>query len=179
MGAIFDELGRAMLILGGPGAGKTTLLLELASDLLDRAEQDAAHPIPVVFHLSSWAVRRCPLADWLVDVLAEFYYVQRKLAQAWVADEQVLPLLDGLDEVAPEHRAACVEAINTFRHGYGPVPLAVCSRAADYHALPVRVELSEAVVIEPLSPEQVNIYLKQAGKPLAGVRTALLAFRHG
>src|SRR5919206_406000 len=64
MGAIFDELGRAMLILGAPGAGKTTLLLELARDLLDRAERDAAHPIPVVFHLSSWAARRRPLADW-------------------------------------------------------------------------------------------------------------------
>ena len=100
---------------GGSGAGKTTLLLELARDLLDRAAQDAAHPIPVVFHLSSWAVRRRPLADWLVDELAERYYVPRKLAQAWINADQVLPLLDGLDEVAPEHRAACVEAINTFR----------------------------------------------------------------
>ena len=57
MGAIFDELGQALLILGAPGAGKTTLLLELTRDLLDRAEQDASYPIPVVFHLSSWAVR--------------------------------------------------------------------------------------------------------------------------
>jgi hypothetical protein len=53
--AIFDELDQALLILGAPGAGKTTLLLELARDLLDRAEQDASHPIPVVFHLSPWA----------------------------------------------------------------------------------------------------------------------------
>ena len=47
--------------------------------------------------------------------LFERYYVPRKLAQTWVNGEQVLPLLDGLDKVAPEHRAACVEAINTFR----------------------------------------------------------------
>ena len=79
---MFDELGKAMLILGAPGAGKTTLLLELTRDLLDRAEQDASHPIPVVFHLSSWAVRRRPLADWLVDELAERYYVPRKLARS-------------------------------------------------------------------------------------------------
>ena len=173
MGAVFDELGQALLILGAPGAGKTTLLLELARDLLDRAEQDASHPMPVVFHLSSWAVRRRPLADWLVDELTERYYVPRKLAQAWIDAEQVLPLLDGLDEVAPEHRAACVEAINTFRRQHGLVPLAVCCRAADYQALPTRVELSGAVVIEPLSRAQVSTYLKQAGKPLAGVRTAL------
>src|SRR4051794_15237280 len=56
MSATFDQLGRALLILGAPGAGKTTLLLELTRDLLDRAEQDARHLMPVVFHLSSWAV---------------------------------------------------------------------------------------------------------------------------
>jgi hypothetical protein len=173
MGDIFDELGQALLILGAPGAGKTTLLLELARDLLDRAERDASYPMPVVFHLSSWAVRRRPLGDWLVDELAERYYVPRKLARAWTDAEQVLPLLDGLDEVAPEHRAECVEAINAFRRQHGQVPLAVCCRAADYQALSTRVELSGAVAIEPLSRAQVSTYLKQAGKPLAGVRTAL------
>jgi hypothetical protein len=122
MGAVFDELGQALLILGAPGAGKTTLLLELARDLLGRAEQNATYPIPAVFHMSSWAVRRRPLADWLVDELTERYYVPRKVAQAWTDAEQVLPLLDGLDEVAPEHRMACVEAINTFRRGHAWVP---------------------------------------------------------
>jgi len=119
LGDIFDELGRALLILGAPGAGKTTLLLELARDLLDRAERDASYPMPVVFHLSSWAVRRRSLADWLVDELNERYYVPRKLAQGWTDAEQILPLLDGLDEVAPEHRAECIVAINTFRHRHG------------------------------------------------------------
>src|SRR3954464_14425807 len=145
MGDIFDELGQALLILGAPGAGKTTLLLELTRDLLDRTEQDASYRMPVVFHLSSWAVRQRPLADWLVDELAERYHIPRKLAQAWADAEQVLPLLDGLDEVAPEHRAACVDAINAFRQQHGLVPLALCCRAADYEALPTRVELSGAV----------------------------------
>jgi Cdc6-like AAA superfamily ATPase len=35
----------ALLILGQPGSGKTTLLLELADTLLERAEQESAHPI--------------------------------------------------------------------------------------------------------------------------------------
>jgi predicted NACHT family NTPase len=173
VGWVFDELGQALLILGAPGAGKTTLLLELTRDLLDRAEHGASYPMPVVFHLSSWAVRRRPLADWLVAELTERYYIPRKLAQAWVDAEQVLPLLDGLDEVAPEHREECVEAINTFRRRHGQVPLAVCCRAADYQVLSVRVELSGAVAIEPLSRAQVSTYLKQAGKLLAGVQTAL------
>jgi hypothetical protein len=50
---IFDRLDHALLILGTPGGGKTTLLLTLARELLMRAARDPAHPIPVVFPLSS------------------------------------------------------------------------------------------------------------------------------
>src|SRR3954471_24377863 len=98
-----------MLILGAPGAGKTTLLMELTRDLLDRAGIDTSHPIPAVFHLSSWAVERRPLADWLTDELNKRYYVPKKLARTWIDADRVLPLLDGLDEVASEQRAACIE----------------------------------------------------------------------
>ena len=97
--AVFDQTAKALLILGGPGAGKTTLLLELARDLLDQAKQDLEHPLPVVFNLSSWAARPRPLAEWLVDELRERYVVPRKLGQAWVEGDLILPLLDGLDEV--------------------------------------------------------------------------------
>jgi hypothetical protein len=66
---VFEQMGGALLILGAPGAGKTTLLLELTRDLIDRAEQDGEHPIAVVFNLSSWAEKRRPLKDWLVEEL--------------------------------------------------------------------------------------------------------------
>src|SRR4051794_10410464 len=171
---IFDELSQALLILGAPGAGKTTLLLELARDLLDQAELDTSYPIPVVFHLSTWAAQQPPLADWLVDELNKRYPgVSLKLAQAWVEAEQILPLLDGLDEVALEQRAACVEAINTFRQQHWLVPLAVCCRMADYKALPKRMQLSGAIAIQPLSRPQIGAYLEQAGEQLTGVRVVL------
>src|SRR6266542_2040084 len=79
---VFEKLGGELLILGAPGAGKTTLLLELARYLLDRAITDEAHPIPVVFNLSSWAQRQQPLATWLVDELNSIYDVPRKDPQA-------------------------------------------------------------------------------------------------
>jgi len=48
----------------------------------------------------------------------------------------VLPLLDGLDEVAIERRNACVEAINTYRLQDGSLlPIAIRSRIGDYEAL--------------------------------------------
>src|SRR6185295_2196028 len=67
--SVFDRLGGALLILGAPGGGKTTLLLELAQTLLDRAKNDPLHAIPVVFNLASWASRRLPLDQWLVEEL--------------------------------------------------------------------------------------------------------------
>ena len=97
---VFDTSDRTLLILGAPGAGKTTLLLELAEELLARATHDPDHPIPVVFLLSSWAARRRPLADWLVDALSEQYGVPRRMGQSWVDADEILPLLDGLDAVA-------------------------------------------------------------------------------
>ena len=171
--AVFDQLGQALLILGAPGAGKTTLLLELARDLLDRAERDPAHPIPVVFNLSTWATRRQPLDRWLVDELRDRYDVPRSIGRRWVDNEQVLPLLDGLDEVARAQRAACVEAINAFRDQHGLLPLAVCSRVADYEELGKQLRLQEAILVQPLTRAQVTAYLKKAGRPLAGVRAAL------
>jgi hypothetical protein len=170
---VFDEVDRALLILGTPGAGKTTLLLTLARALLLRAAHDPDQPIPVVFPLSSWAERRRPLANWLVDALNEQYDVPRKKAQAWVDADHILPLLDGLDEVASEHRTACVGAINTFRQDHGFLPLVVCSRMTDYEALDTRLRLHGAIVVQPLTRVQVERYLTQVGEPLASVRQAL------
>jgi hypothetical protein len=170
---VFDEVDRALLILGAPGAGKTTLLLELAKDLLGRAAQDPDAPMPVIFPLSSWTQQRRALTDWLVDALHDQYDIPRTLGHAWVASSQILPLLDGLDEVASAHRAACVEAINTFRQDHGLLPLIVCSRFDDYKALGTRLRLQGAIVVRPLTHEQVETYLAQIGPPVAAVHKAL------
>ena len=175
IGAAFDELDKALLILGEPGAGKTTLLVELARDLLDRALRDETEPIPVVVNLASWASRRSSLTDWLVDELALQYRVPRRLGQAWVDEDQVLPLLDGLDEVANAHRAGCVTAINIFRQKHGLLPMAVCCRIEDYEGIAARIELEGAVEIQPPTRQQVHAYLQQVGTPLESLRAALAA----
>ncbi|MEO1443189.1 MAG: protein kinase, partial [Chloroflexota bacterium] len=45
---VFDRMNGKLLILGDPGSGKTITLLTLSRALLDRAEADQAHPIPIV-----------------------------------------------------------------------------------------------------------------------------------
>jgi DNA-binding SARP family transcriptional activator/energy-coupling factor transporter ATP-binding protein EcfA2 len=171
--AVFDEMHGELLILGAPGAGKTTLLLELARILLDHAGQDPALPMPVVFNLGSWAARRVPLAEWLVDELDERYQVPRALGWRWVESEQILPLLDGLDEVAPQHRAACVAAINAFRAQHWLLDIVVCSRSADYALVTDKLRLQGAVEIQPLTAAQIDRYLTRSGRRMAAMRAYL------
>ncbi len=170
---VYDEALGELLILGEPGSGKTTLLLELTRNLLDRAESDESHWVPLVFNLSSWAIKQQSLDDWLVEEINKHYQVPRLLAQAWIDTDQVLPLLDGLDEVARDARDGCVQAINTSRLRHGLVPLVVCSRSTEYMALSSYVQLRTAVTVLPLTLSQIDTYLSQAGGKLAAVEIAL------
>src|SRR5437764_554524 len=63
----FELAQQELLILGEPGAGKSTLLLELAHHLIEQAQQDATQPLPVLLPLSTWAINRRPLHEWLVE----------------------------------------------------------------------------------------------------------------
>jgi len=173
---VYDKADGELLILGEPGAGKTTLLLELARTLLDRAQADERHRIPVVFNLSSWAQGRQSLAVWLVEELWTKYQVPRKVGQAWIDTNQVLLLLDGLDEVAENARSACVRAINAYYQCHlekGLAPLVVCCRSKEYAALPTRVTLRRAVSIQPLTPDQIDHYLQSTKGQLEALRHVL------
>ena len=170
---IYDEAGGELLILGEPGAGKTTLLLELCCELLSRAEQEPAHPIPVIFNLASWVLRkRQSLALWLLEELETKYYVPRSIGSDWISTNQILPLLDGLDEVDASARSACIQAINAYHQTHSLVPLVVCCRLNDYRSQANRLELSRAVTIAPLTTEQITASLAQIGERIAFLRSA-------
>ena len=170
---VYDATDGELLILGAPGSGKTTLLLELARDLLERAERDESQPLPVVFNLSSWALKRQRLTDWLVEELLSKYQVPRKLGRVLVSSEHILPLLDGLDEVASKERIACIGAINSYRQEHGLVPMVVCCRQVDYLELNTRLRLDNAVMVQPLTERQIDDYLRSGGEPLRALWLAL------
>ena len=172
---IFDQVNRALLILGEPGSGKTTALVELARDLVIRSENDKefGQAVPVIFNLSSWAEQRRPLIDWMVAELALKYQVPKQLGRAWLEENRLLPLLDGLDEVKAEYRSACIDAINIFGNTFGLAGLVVCSRLQEYIKLPVRLKLNGAISLQALTPMQIDAYLTQAGSRLVGLQAAL------
>ena len=170
---VYDETNGTFLLLGEPGAGKTTLLLSLTRDLLSRAKANETHPIPVVFNLSSWAQQRQSIEAWMIEELGSKYQVPHKLAEEWIAASLILPLLDGLDEVAQIHRKECVETINAYRREHGFLPMVVCCRTSEYLALGTHIALNKAIAIEPLTLQQIEQYIGKEGKRLNSVKTAL------
>ena len=170
---IFDGLGagRTLLILGEPGAGKTTTLLKLAQSLLERIGDDLSQPIPVILNLSSWAKKRQPIAEWLVQDLYETFQVSKALGKTWIKEEQLVLCLDGLDEVEAKHRNACVEALNQFIQEHGRTEMVVCSRINAYEALTERLRVRCAIYAQPLTLSQIDRYIDQAGEQLAALRT--------
>jgi DNA polymerase III delta prime subunit len=176
--SVFDELGagRTLLILGEPGSGKTITLLQLARDLIARAEQDVDYLIPVVVNLSSWTPTRrrgrrtAPqsIADWVVEELSSKYQVPRHLGKDWVKKQQLLLLLDGLDEVKAADRDACVNALNAFQQE-ASTELVVCCRARDYEALSNRLQVQQAIYIQPLTLPQIKGYLNRLTANLTGL----------
>ncbi|GFJ89021.1 NACHT domain-containing protein [Phytohabitans rumicis] len=128
-----------------------------------------------MLNLSSWAIQRESLGDWLTREVATRYEIPIRHVRDWIASDQLIPLLDGLDEVTAEHRAACVKAINDFRAQHGSVPIAICCRSEEYAELSQHLRVYGTVTILPLSRAQVDRFLDRAGAGVAGVRAALTA----
>lgn len=171
----FEHRQRALLILGEPGAGKTTTLLELTRGLLDRAAEDATAPLPVVLNLSSWRGSKMPIAAWVAEQLSKEYLINRAVGKAWIEQDRLALMLDGLDEIAPAIRGDCVDALNRFREEHGVAALAIACRREEYEALPARLRLEGAVVLRALDDARIDRYLAAGGERLAALARALYA----
>ncbi len=168
---VFDHLKieRKLLVLGEPGGGKTTMMLELAKALLERAMAYKAEPIPVLLNLSSWTKPDQSIFEWLVSELKKKYGIRQDLAQRWLEKKQLLPLLDGLDEVAPQHQRTCAEALNTWLTGDStqrPCGVLICCRREEFEQI-VQQQLSlyGAIYLRALTIEQIENYFTQIGLP--------------
>ncbi len=170
---VFQAADRALLILGDAGAGKTTTLIALAEQLIAAAERNRAQPLPVILNLASWAEKQPPIAQWVVGELQAKYQIPRSLGQKWLEGGDLVLLLDGLDEMPGFCQANCINAINQFREEHGLTGIVVCGRLEDYEASPVRLKFSGAVRLQPLTAEQIDDFLAQAGDGLSGLRQAI------
>ncbi len=144
--AIADAYGEIwptpLVILGGAGLGKSVLAQNLALDILgeDPEQKDYSKPenkrpklseqIPVVFGLRSWEPGT-ELDEWLTSQLTGLNYVPqltKDLAGDLIRSRQVLPILDGFDEITRTQRSKFLEVLNDESSR----PLILTSRPGEY-----------------------------------------------
>jgi predicted NACHT family NTPase len=160
---IFDRLGGKLLILGATGAGKTTTLMGLTKVLVSRALKDEGEPIPVVLDLRTWTPYNPAIANWIVEQIEGKYNINSDISAYWIDQLQILPLLDGLEEVQSDYRELCIQQINQFLYGdFSPLHLVVCSTVEGYYSCQSKLQLNGAILLRPLTPAQIRDYLLQA-----------------
>jgi hypothetical protein len=149
---------RRLVILGAPGAGKTTLAVQLVRGLLATRAQpgNQDEPVPVLLSVADWDITRFPrLQDWVTARLAQDYPPLRspglgaQVPGVLARRGQVLPVLDGLDELPDPAQAMVIAALNRSLGGGDQVILT--SRTAEYaRAVEAGADvLTSAAVIEP------------------------------
>jgi hypothetical protein len=100
---------KRLIIIGAPGAGKTRLAHILVLGLVEsRAPDD---PVPVPLSVTTWTPETGLIESWVADRLHEEFGLPRETALELVSNRRVLPVFDGLDELAASHRAVFVDRL--------------------------------------------------------------------
>ncbi|MCG5446157.1 hypothetical protein NIE79_004724 [Micromonospora sp. NIE79] len=161
---------RQLVVLGEPGAGKSVFALLLTLGLIrtrDVGGGGGGTQLPVLLAINGWdpaepvdvfVARR--LSEDYADVLAA-YGPPRSVADRLVEHNQVLPVLDGLDELPDRVLGPAVTALNDYAAAGGP--LVVTSRSGEYEKMVARTDtiLTTAAVVElePVTPAAAIAFL--------------------
>jgi hypothetical protein len=170
-----DDVAGKLLILGTPGSGKTTALLSLAEQLVSGALAQPQTIIPVIVELSTWRNDNQSIRDWLIEQLYDQHGGDRKaqVYERWLDQQVLLPLMDGLDELAQdktglERQKACTQKLKEFAQTYPR--LVVCCRTKEFAQAGIKLNtLNGAIRLQPLSDQQIQTFLTQQQSPLWSV----------
>ncbi len=170
--AVWSSRATPRLVLSGSaGSGKSIALSLLAKRILDEDASDG--PVPVVIPLSGWTPSS-GFYDWVAAQLADRYpeivgedghLTSSSLLRALRGNGQIVPFLDGFDEMAPERRRQLVTALNQAAGASGSFALA--SRTVELaEAEHSTGGFRDAVSLEllPLSLDHFRTFLTDSGE---------------
>lgn len=151
-----------VIILGEPGMGKTVALERLAWEL---ATGDPLSVVPILIKLFEYGDQ--PLLEEIYLNLrrhGEIKHRDRDETRAFLMDERqprCYFLLDGLNEVRPEHRAPVLAEIRRLALEFPRHHLAITSRVQDdgWQQLRQGTAPYDTFLVQPIHPDQARAYL--------------------
>ncbi|MFG1704136.1 NACHT domain-containing protein [Nonomuraea sp. M3C6] len=164
---------RRLVILGGPGTGKTTLAVQLLLELLRTRQPE--EPVPVLLSAARWDDRAHPrLQDWLAASLAMDYPALRAeglgpdIPETLVARGEVLPVVDGLDELPGRARVDMLAALIRSMCETDQLILTCRTEQFAESVQEIGDVLTATAVIEPqpMSPAAASDYLRACLPPV-------------
>ena len=152
-----DAVGR-LLITGVPGAGKTTLLLQLALALL----KSTTDGLPVILNLATWKNDYTTLETWLKEILPAELGVSKRLAADMLAQNRLILLFDGFDEIKEDSRASCLAALGRYG-AEAKRQFAITSRIEEYKQVAKDAPVYLQIEVGTLTIKQIEIELTRIG----------------
>lgn len=152
-----------LIVLGEPGMGKTVALERLAWELATGQPS----VVPVFIRLFEYDGQ--PLLDWVYLTLCSYGEIKHQNStetHAFLKDERqpyhCYFLLDGLNEVRPQHRETALAQIRRIAMEYPRHPLVVTSRVQDdgWQELRQSTALQETYLVQTIHSEQAQHYLE-------------------
>lgn len=154
-----------LLILGKPGSGKTSCLLKLAVGMLEQAAKEEL-AVPVVFNLAGWGGNVLSFDKWLSNYLVSHYSYPKHLATGAVDSNQIIPLLDGFDEVGMHlatieqrktYRERCLQAIQHYQNRKNsPSGIIICSRIEEIQDFNDHISVDAQILLKDVTIEMVE-----------------------
>ncbi len=155
-----------LVLLGGPGSGKTTALQQMAFTSLRKKSF-----VPVYFNLAGYSGETLP--EIIASVVAKFSGERMNLdsVEGSLEKGKFLLLFDGFNEAVGEtsiklekvdRGSLVLDAIKTFSRKYPANRFVVACRTTHD---PMQALAFKAVVLQPLSGEMIESYLKSSHGP--------------
>ncbi|HEX2133074.1 MAG TPA: hypothetical protein VHH15_16125 [Actinophytocola sp.] len=158
----YADAPRRLVVVGEPGAGKTGLCVLLLLELLRRP---TTARVPVLLQVSGWNPKE-NLDAWLLRGILETYPFlgnESRFGATAVRDllakHRILPVLDGLDEMADKRRGAALRALDADRGVAEPLVLTCRSAEFDLANAGGPIRESQVVALLPLEDDAVAGYL--------------------
>ncbi|MFI0452035.1 NACHT domain-containing protein [Actinomadura sp. 6N118] len=199
IGRFFSGLRpRRLLVVGESGAGKTVLAIELVLQLMETftaggAPSGGRPMVPVRLDAARWTLGS-PFEPWVAGQLTQEYGLSAEDADRLVRDRQVLPVVDGLDELdpapssgLPRRAIGLLAELNRYsdlsgRHAGAVVVTCRADRYAELAEVRAGLEDAARIHLHSLTAEQIGAYLHARwpeGHPCGEHRDRIVAMLSG